>query len=74
MWPMELDVLVEPIRDDPGVEDYIQPENESSSDEEDWELSGDEVIYTHTQTQHKFKKSKPEVQGEIRVENINEPS
>ena len=32
---MEPDVLIEPIRDDPGVEDHIQPENESSSDEED---------------------------------------
>ena len=37
-------------------------------------MSGDEAIYTRTQTQHKFKKSKPEVQGEMRVENINEPS
>ena len=71
---MEPDVLVKPINDDPGVEDHIKPENESSSDEEDSELSGDEAIYTHTQTQHKIKKPKPDLQGEMRVENINEPS
>ena len=55
------------------------PENESSSDEENSELSGDEAIYTHTQTQHKIKKPKPEIpkleiQDEMRVANINEPS
>ena len=74
MQPMEPDIIVKPIRDDPGVEDHIKPENESSSDEEDSELSGDEAIYTHTQTQHKIKKSKPEFQGEMRAENVNEPS
>ena len=37
-------------------------------------MSGDEAIYIHTQTQHKIRKSKPEIQGEMRVENINEPS
>ena len=35
MQPMEPDVLVKPINDDPGDEDHIKPENESSSDEED---------------------------------------
>ena len=71
---MELDVLVKSINDDPGVEDHIKSENESSSDDEDSELSGDEAIYTHTQTQHKIKKPKPEIQDEMRVANINEPS
>ena len=71
---MEPDILVKPIKDDPGVEDHIKSENETSSDEEDSELSGDEAIYTCTQTQHKIKKSKLEIQGEMRVANINEPS
>ena len=71
---MEPDVLVKPINDDPGAEDHIKPENESSSDEEDSELSGDEAIYTHTQTQHEIKRPKPEIQDEIRILNINEPS
>ena len=66
MWPMEPDIIVRPIGDDPGVEDHIKPENESSSDEEDSELSGDKAIYTHTQTQHKIKKSK-------KAENVIEP-
>ena len=70
---MEPDIIVKPIRDDPGVEDHIKSENDTSSNEEDSELSGDEAIYTHTQTQHKIKKSKPEFQGEVRVVNINEP-
>ena len=61
MQPMELNVLVEPINDDPGVEDHIKSEDESSSDEEDSELSGDDAIYTHTQTQHKIKKPKPKM-------------
>ena len=76
---MELDVLVKPINDDPGVENHIKSDNESSSDKEDSELSGDEDIYTHTQTQNKIKKPKseipkPEIQDEMRVANINEPS
>ena len=71
---MESDILVKPIKDDPGVEDHIKSENETSSDEEDSELSGDEAIYSHTQTQHKIKKSKDEIVGEIRVANINEPT
>ena len=37
-------------------------------------MSGDEAIYTHTQTQHKIKKPKPEIQDEMRIVNINEPS
>ena len=49
-------------------------ENDTSSDEEDSELSGDEVIYTHTQTQNKIKRPKPDIQEEMRVANINEPS
>ena len=56
MQLMEPDVLVKAINDDPGVENHIKSENESSSDDEDSELSGDEAIYTHTQTQHKIKK------------------
>ena len=73
------DVLVKPINDGPGVEDHIKSENESSSDEEDSKLSGDKAIYTHTQTQHKIKKPKPEIpkpeiQDEMRVANINKPS
>ena len=51
-----------------------KPENDTSSDEEDSELSGDEVIYTRTQTQNKIKKPKPDIQEERRVANINEPS
>ena len=30
-------------------------------------------MYSHTQTQHKIKKSQQEINGEIRVGNINEP-
>ena len=30
-------------------------------------------MYSHTQTQHKIKKSQQEINGEIRVANINEP-
>ena len=71
---MEPDVIVKPITDDPGVEDHIKPENDTSSDEEDSELSGDEVIYTRTQTQNKIKKPKPDIQEERRIVNINEPS
>ena len=74
MQPMEPDIIFKPIGDDPGVEDHIKSENDTSSNEEDSELSGDEAIYTHTQTQHKIKNSKPEFQGEMRAENINEPS
>ena len=74
MWPMEPDIIVKPIGDDPAVEDHIKSEHDTSSNEEDSELSGDEVFYTHTQTQHKIKKSKPQIQGEMRAENINEPS
>ena len=74
MQPMEPDIIVKPIGDDPVVEDHIKSENDTSSNEEDSELSGDQAIYTHTRTQHKIKKSKPEFQGEMRVENINEPS
>ena len=74
MWLMEPDILVKPIKDDPGVEDQVKSENETSSDEEDPDLSGDEAIYTHTWTRHEIKKSKPEIQGEMRVANINEPS
>ena len=37
-------------------------------------MSGDEAIYTHTWTQHKIKRSKDEIVGEIRVANINEPT
>ena len=48
MQPMESDILVKPIKDDPGVQYHIKSENEISSDEEDLELSGDEAIYTHT--------------------------
>ena len=70
---MEPDILIKPITEDPGVEDHIKSENETSSDEEDSELSGDKAIYTCTQTQHKIKKSKLEIQGEMRVANINEP-
>ena len=47
--------------------------NETSSDDKDSELSGDEAMYSHTQTQHKIKKSQQEINGEIRVANINEP-
>ena len=54
---MEPDILVKPINDDPGVEDHIKSENETSSDDKDSELSGDEAMYSHTQTQHKIKKS-----------------
>ena len=57
---MEPDIIVKPIKDDPGVEDHIKSENDTSSDEEDSELSGDEAIYAHTQTQHNIKRSKPE--------------
>ena len=71
---MEPDIIVKPIGDDSGVEDHIKPESDISSDEEDSELSGDEVIYTHTQTQNKTKKPKPDIQEEGRVANINEPS
>ena len=71
---MEPDIIVKPIRDDPGVEDHIKSEHDTTSDEEDSELSGDEAFYTCTQTQYKIKKSKPEIQGEMRAENINEPS
>ena len=74
MRPMEPDIIVKPVGDDPGVEDHTKSEHDTSSDEEDSELSGDEAFYTHTQTQHKIKKSKPEIQGEMRAENINEPS
>ena len=70
---MEPDILVKPINDDPGVEDHIKSENETSSDDEDSELSGDEAMYSHTQTQHKIKKSQQEINGEIRAANINEP-
>ena len=73
MRPMEPDILVKPINDDPDVEDHIKSENETSSDDEDSELSGDEAMYCHTQTQHKIKKSQQEINGEIRVANINEP-
>ena len=73
MQPMEPDILVKPTNDDPGVEDHIKSENETSSDDEDSELSGDEAMYSHTQTQHKIKKSQQEINGEIRVANINEP-
>ena len=45
---MEPDILVKPMKDDPGVDDHIKSENETSSDEEDSELSGDEAIYTRT--------------------------
>ena len=62
---MEPNILVKPIKDDPGVEDHIKSVNETSSDEEDSELSGDEATDTHTQTQHKIKKSKPEIQGKM---------
>ena len=58
MQPMEPDILVKPINDDPGVED-IKSENETSSDDKDLELSGDEAIYTCPRTQHKIKKSEP---------------
>ena len=75
MQPMEPDIIVKPIGDDPGVEDHIKSENDTSSNEDDSELSGDEAIYTHTQTQHKIKKSKPEFQGEMRArKHIDEPS
>ena len=73
MRPMEPDILVKPINDDPGVEDHIKSENETSSDDKDSELSGDEAMYSHTQTQHKIKKSQQEINGEIRVANIKEP-
>ena len=73
MQPMEPDILVKPFKDDPGITDHIKSENETSSDEEDSELSGDEAIYTQTQTQHKIKKSQQEIDGEIRVANINKP-
>ena len=33
MWPMEPDILVKLIKDDPGVEDHIKSEHETSSDE-----------------------------------------
>ena len=52
---MEPDILVKPIGDDPGVKDHTKSENETSSDEKDSELSGNEAIYTHIQTQHKIK-------------------
>ena len=65
MWPMEPDIIVKPIGDDPGVEDHIKSENDTSSNEEDSELSGDEALYTHTQTQQKIKKSKSEFQVEM---------
>ena len=39
---MELDILVKPIKDDPGIKDHINLENETNSDEEDSEFSGDE--------------------------------
>ena len=45
---MKPDILVKPLKDDPGVEDHIKSENKTSSDEEDSELSGDEAIYTRT--------------------------
>ena len=70
---MEPDILIKPINDDPGVEDHIKSENETSSDDEDSELSGDEAMYSHTETQHKIKKSQQEINSEIRVANINEP-
>ena len=70
---MEPDILIKPINDDPGVKDHIKSENDTSSDDEDSELSGDEAMYSHTQTQHKIKKSQQEINGEIRIANINEP-
>ena len=70
---MESDMLVKSIKDDPGVDDHIKSENETNSDEEDSELSGDGTIYTHTQTQHKITKSQQEIDGEISVANTNEP-
>ena len=45
---MEPDILVKQIKDDPGTEGHIKSENETSSDEEDTVLSGDEAFYTHT--------------------------
>ena len=72
MWPWS-QIYSKTNQDDPGVEDHIKSENKTSSDEEDSEFSGDDAIYTCTWTQHKIKMSRQEIDGEIRVANINEP-